>query len=287
MRPPSAPGRPIDARRFRQWIDRFGSYRDGVTNLSIQSWLDQFEARDRDLAARTLDVVEYFGQGHIYQTFQQALSALPGWHVEPNERQGNWRFAAMSGSAGESGDAMLHHFRVANRLDSKRYNGLFVDRSVLFRQTMLPENDPTRIGATDSVVLLDDFSGTGDQVCDAWNSPVTSFGALLADVGRVYLVLVAATAGARRRISEETSISLIHAHELRETDNIFSDQCTHFTEADRARLLRYGQIADRNYPMGRGDCGLVVVFQHRSPNNSIPILHAVKSRWVGLFPRHG
>ena len=149
---------------------------------------------------------------------------------------------------------------------------------------MLPEDDPTRIGANDSVVLLDDFSGTGDQVCDAWNSPVTSFGALLADVGRVYLVLVAATAGARRRISEETSMSLIHAHELRETDNIFSDHCTYFTEADRARLLRYGQIADRNHPMGRGDWGLATVFQHRPPNNSIPILHAVNATMGWAFP---
>jgi hypothetical protein len=28
------------------------------------------------------------------------------------------------------------------------------------------------------------------------------------------------------------------------------------------------------------------VFQHRSPNNSIPILHADHERWTGLFPRH-
>lgn len=287
MRPPSAPRTPIDAKRLKRWTDRFGSYRDGINNLSIESWLNQFEIGDRDLAARVLDVVEYFGQSQIYKAFQQSLSALPGWHIEPKERQGNWRFAAMSGSAGESGDAMLHHFRVANGLDSKRYNDLFVDRSILFRQTMLKEDDPTRIGANDSVVLLDDFSGTGDQVCDAWNSPVTSFGALLADVGKVYLVLVAATADARQRISDETSISLVHAHELHKSDNIFANQCTHFNEADRARLLRYGQIADRKHPKGRGECGLVVVFQHRSPNNSIPILHAFKSRWTGLFPRHG
>ncbi|HEY1679980.1 MAG TPA: hypothetical protein VGG04_19840 [Candidatus Sulfotelmatobacter sp.] len=287
MRRPSAPGTPIDARRFKRWTDRFGSYRDGINNLSIESWLDQFEVRDRDLAARVLDVVEYFGQGQIYKAFQQALSALPGWHVERSQRQGNWRFAAMSGSAGESGDAMLHHFRVANRLDSKRYSDLFVDRSVLFRQAMLPENDSTRIGAGDAVVLLDDFSGTGQQVCDAWNSPETSFGALLADVGSVYLVLVAATEDARIRISKETSISLVHAHELHKSDNVFANQCTHFSGADRAKLLRYGQIADRKHPKGRGECGLVVVFQHRPPNNSIPILHAVKSRWAGLFPRHG
>jgi len=39
-------------------------------------------------------------------------------------------------------------------------------------------------------------------------------------------------------------------------------------------------------PMGFGDCGLVVVFQHRPPNNTIPILHEDHSKWTGLFPRY-
>jgi hypothetical protein len=286
MRRPSAPGTPIDARRFGNWIARFGSYRDGIINATVESWLEQFEPRDRDLAARVLDVVEYFGQGQIYQAFRQSLAALDGWNVNPAQRVGSWRFAAMSGSAGESGDAMLHHFRVANGLDAKKFNDLFVERSVLFRQTMLSQDDPERIGQDDVVVLLDDFSGTGDQVCKAWNSPETSFGALLAEVGKVYLVLIAASSDARRRIANETSLSLIHAHELHESDNIFSRACAHFSEADRGRLLRYCTIADRRNPKGRGECGLVVVFQHRPPNNSIPILHAVRPKWTGLFPRH-
>lgn len=192
----------------------------------------------------------------------------------------------MSGSAGESGDAMLHHFRVANELDTKSFDDFFVSRSDLFRQPMLPENDPQKLGKDDVVVLLDDFSGTGTQVCEAWNDPATSFGALLAGVGKVYLILVAASKTARRKISSETAISLVPAHELHESDDVFSDKCKHFTKADRVKLLHYGKIADKNSPKGFGDCGFVVVFQHRPPNNSIPILHADHSKWTALFPRH-
>jgi hypothetical protein len=286
MRAPLAPGTAIDARRYKRWIDLFGSYRDAVTRVTIESWLGQFEDKDRDLAARVLDVVEYFGLSQIYGAFRQTLAALPGWHREPAKRKGSWRFAAMSGSAGESGDAMLHHFRVANSLDSKGFDELFVERSVLFRQTMLSEEDPKRMGAGDVVVLLDDFSGTGDQICGAWNDPETSFGALLAGVGKVYLVLIAASADARRRIANETSLVPVLAHELRQSDNIFSDHCPHFAAADRARLLHYGRVADKRNPKGRGECGLVIVFQHRPPNNSIPVLHRTHSRWTGLFPRH-
>jgi hypothetical protein len=283
---PLAPGTPIDAKRYKRWISRFGSYREGIINVTINSWLENFDDDDQDLAARVLDAVEFYGQSQIHAAYRQALAALPDWHKSAPKRRGQWRFAAMSGSAGESGDAMLHHFRVANELDTKGFNEYFVSRSDLFRQSMLPENDPQKLGKNDVVVLLDDFSGTGTQVCEAWNDPATSFGALLAGVGRIYLILVAASKAARRKISSETNISLMPAHDLHESDNVFSDKCRHFTNDDRAKLLHYGKIADKRNPMGFGDCGFVVVFQHRPPNNSIPILHADHSKWTGLFPRH-
>jgi hypothetical protein len=286
VRQPLAPGSVIDAKRYKRWVSRFGSYREGITNVIIESWLSQFEGDDRDLAARVLDAVDFYGQSQIYAAFRQALAALPGWHKSKSRRNGQWRFTAMSGSAGESGDAMLYHFRIANGLDAKAFNELFVSRSDLFRQPLLPEDDPHKLGKDDVVVLLDDFSGTGTQVCNAWNDPETSFGSLLAGVGKVYLILVAASKAARQRISDETTLLPLPAHYLHESDNVFSDKCRHFTEADRARLLHYGQIADKKFPRGFGDCGFLVVFQHRPPNNSIPILHADHSKWTGLFPRH-
>ena len=286
MKRPLAPGTPIDAKRYKRWIDHFGSYRAGIINVTIQSWLNQFDASDQDVAARVLDVVEYYAQSQIHAAYRDVLAGLDGWHKSASKRKGRWAFAAMSGSAGESGDAMLYQFRVANGLDAKQLNDLFVSRSELFRLALLPENDPRRLGPEDVVVLLDDFSGTGTQVCDAWNDPETSFGALLAGVGKVYLVLVAASKAARKRIAVETGLCPVPAHELREGDDIFSDQCAHFTKADRARLMHYGEIADKKQPRGFGNCGFVVVFQHRTPNNTIPILHADHSRWTGLFPRH-
>lgn len=287
MRRPLAPGTSIDAKRYKRWIDHFGSYRAGIINVSIQSWLNQFDPSDQDLAARVLDAVEYYGQSQIHAAYRSALAALDGWHRTAAKRKGQWRFAAMSSSAGESGDAMLYQFRVANGLDAKPMNELFVPSLTdLFRQANLPDNDPRKLGKDDVVVLLDDFSGSGTQVCDAWNNPETSFGALLAGIGKVYLIVVAASKSARRHIADETGICLVPAHELHEGDNIFSDHCKHFTKTDRTKLFHYGKIADKKSPKGFRDCGFVVVFQHRSPNNSIPILHADHSKWTGLFPRH-
>ena len=286
MRKPLAPGTPIDAKRFKKWVERFGSYRAGIINVTIGSWLEQFQESDRDLAARVLDSVEYYGQSQICAAYQEALNTLPGWSQITTKRKGKWAFSAMSRSAGESGDAMLHQFRIANKLSASKFDGLFMQRSDLFRLPNLPENDPRRFGQDDVVVLLDDFSGTGSQVCDAWNDPETSFGALLAGVGTVYLIVVAASKPAMNRIKAETSIELVPAHLLTESDNIFADKCLHFSKHDRERLLHYGSIAAKSTPMGFGNCGFVVVFQHRTPNNSIPILHVDHGAWTGLFPRH-
>ncbi len=287
MRRPLAHGTSIDAKRYRRWIDNFGSYRAGIINVTIQSWLNQFDPSDQDLAARVLDAVEFYGQSQIHAAYRSALESLDGWHKAASKRKGKWKFAAMSRSAGESGDAMLYQFRVANSLDAKPLNELFVPSlSDLFRLAYLPDGDPHKLGKDDVVVLLDDFSGTGTQVCEAWNDPETSFGALLAGVGKVYLIVVAASRSARKRIKDETSISLVSGHELQDGDNVFSGHCRHFTTTDRTKLFRYGTIANKAAPKGFGDCGFVVVFQHRTPNNSIPILHADNSRWTGLFPRH-
>jgi len=267
----------VNATRMRRWTDRFGAYRSPVTNLTIEAWIDQFDDVDRDLAARVLDVVEFYGQAQIPAAYRQALASLEGWDPAKVRRTGKWRFAAMSGSAGESGDSMLYQFRIANKLDSRRFRELFVGRRDLLSE---------ELGPNDTVVLLDDFSGTGKQVCDAWTDPETAFGELLAGVGMVYLLLVAATTRAIDKISEETSLTVLPAYHLGDRDNIFSEACRCFSRRERGRLLHYCTTASRATPRGFGECGLVVVFQHRTPNNSIPILHADHAHWSGLFPRN-
>ena len=286
MKQPSPEGTAIDQRRFRKWTARFGGYREPVTNISIESWLKQFRTPDRDLAARVLDVVDFYPITQMRNAFRDSLNAIDGWDPDPKKRCGKWRFAAMSSSAGESGDMMLYQFRLANALSAAKYSDLFVSRSDLFRLPMLPENDPNHLGADDTVVLVDDFSGTGDQICNAWNDPATSFGALLAGVGRVFVVLVAGSYRAQRRILSETALIPSFAHHLNDSDNIFSEKCRRFTDTEKQLLLRYCTRASRTKPKGFGECGMVVVFHHRCPNNSLPILHADSNSWTSLFPRH-
>jgi hypothetical protein len=206
--------------------------------------------------------------------FRAMLAGLPGWNANANTRIGKWRFVPFSSSAGESADSMTQKFRHANNLCGRIHNDLFIYRSDLLRENL---------GADDTVVLIDDFVGTGDQVCDAWNE---QFGELLTEVGNVHLIVIAACDDGVNRIREDIDLAVVSHYPLRGCDNIFATTCKHFTPQEKQTLLKYCEIAGPGEPKGKGDCGLVVVFAHTCPNNSIPILHSQLEAWEGLFRRY-
>lgn len=273
MRRPSAPGKPIDMRRLKRWVTSFRGFRLAVTEERIDRWLMQFATEDRDLAARTLDAVDFLGAEQIADAYRSLLGSLAGWHQSPAKRSGRWRFAAFSGTAGESGDEMLRRFRHANGLAPASHGELFIHRSDLLRENL---------HSSDTVIFVDDFAGTGTQAVDFW----PQFDELLPGRPTTHLLLVAATKQASRRIEAETSL-LVSAHRmLDDRHNLFLEECKKFSDADKAALLHYCQKADHKQPKGYGDCGLTLVFAHACPNNSIPILHASANGWEGLFRRY-
>jgi hypothetical protein len=272
MKKPLDRGVAIDAQRFSRWMSQFSGYRNPVTNGLVELWLDQFSAGDRDLAARILDAVLFIGDQHIHTRFRELLGALEGWDKVKAKRHAQWFFVPFSGSTGESGDSMVHAFRMATSMTSKHYNDLFIHRSELVSRNPGPD---------DTVVLIDDFSGTGNQACDSWHI----FSELLTGGPRVILMLIAATHQALQRITDKTEMQPVCGTTLRSKDNIYHADCTFFSHDEKNRLLKYCASADAVRPRGYGDCGLLVVFAHRCPNNTIPILHANSAAWQALFPR--
>jgi hypothetical protein len=216
--------------------------------------------------------VEFVTVHEMEDALRQALRDLPGWHQNAARRRGIWRFVAF-GKPGTSGDRMLHLFRVANSLDHSNDDDLFIHMSELLLQGLGPD---------DTVVFLDDFAGSGNQVCTLWE---TNLAELLATDPKCYLVLVAATGQAMQRIGSETRLQPLAQRVFAGDDNLFSGECPHFSAEEQATLLTYCTRADARQPRGYGDCGLLMVLAHRCPNNSLPVLHARNSRFSGLFPR--
>lgn len=274
MKAPKAAGTPIDMRRIRDWLTDFTGYRHTITEDRIGRWLDQFDLPDIDLAARLLDCVDFISGEKIGNSFRTSLNSLPGWHRDPAKRVGKWRFAAFSTSSGESGDAMLAKFRHANNLATRNFNSLFVHRSELLTADLGPD---------DTLVFIDDFSGSGKQVTDAW--PL--FMELLPGGPTVHLVLIAATTTALERINRETDLAVCADVVLHDSDAIFLDACTRFTSAEKATLKTYCDRAVASSARQFSEAGYVIVFSHTCPNNTISVLNASTSQeFEGLFRRY-
>jgi hypothetical protein len=202
------------------------------------------------------------------------VNSLDGWDKARKRRRGRWFFVPFSGSIGESGDSMLHVLRMATSMTKKQYNNLFIHRSELVAK---------KPGPGDTVVLVDDFSGTGTQACGSWHI----FEELLTGGPRIVLMLIVATEAALRRIADQTNMEPVCATTLSQRDDIFQADCAHFTQGEKNTILNYCTKADPHQPKGFGEAGLLLVLAHRTPNDTIPILHATHDEWQGLFALGG
>ena len=257
--------------RLAAWFGRFRFYRHPPSQEELLAWIQQFSPEDHRLAATILDQVVLLSDVEIQQGYHDALAALPGWSVDDAVRQGNWVFVGLGGQ-GESGQTMLHMFREAVGLTSDRFQAMFAT----------PADLPAlRLTAHDTVIFVDDFSGTGDQFSKHW----AIYQELLSGEAKAYLFLAAATSDAMNRLAELQDIQVTARLILDPSANVFSDQNTVFLAADKAKVLAYCKKADRSNPMGWGKCGLLLVISRKTPNNSIPILHARSRKWVPVFPR--
>jgi hypothetical protein len=272
MKRPHPRGTQISPQRTAAWLEAFRFYRHPRDGAAILRWLNRFSRADRDLAARVLDCVQVVSEQETLRGYRNALQQLEGWSRDSALRNGRWFFVGF-GRAGESGQAMVRCFREANQLTSAAYDELFCSA------TELPSK---RITAKDHIVFIDDFSGSGRQVCTMW--PVLQ--ELIASDATCHLVLTSATRTAMSRIVTLVNMALTVHIVLEEDDNLFNPRCKHFSNEEKALVERYGKRADKKSPRGFGDCGLLFVLSHKTPNNTIPILHAYHNGWKRLFPRY-
>jgi hypothetical protein len=258
--------------RMEAWVERFRFYRDPPTATAISAWIDLFDEHHRDLAQRVLDEVIVVSEREIQRGYKAALDALPDWSPDHDPQAGRWFFVGF-GRAGESGPAMVRPFREANNLALGRYDRLFCALSDL---------PALMLTARDNVVFIDDFSGTGRQVCKLWPTVAE----LIASEATCYLILTAITEVAARAIEDRTDLNLYASKVLTEEDNVVSQGCSKFSAEEKEVILQYGVKADPRWPAGYGKSGLLLVLSHKTPNNSLPIIHVNEEHWRGLFPRY-
>ncbi len=145
------------------------------------------------------------------------------------------------------------------------------------------------------VILTDDFLGTGDQLCEKHNDQVKRLRSKGVIVN--YVALVGMQRGLEKVRSGQLFSEVNAVVTLDNSYSISQTPCVHMNELDAcpplssdecSRVVRhYGGKLFRHHPMGYKNCGVMVGFNHNTPDNSLPIFW-VKSKqhhWTPIFER--
>lgn len=243
-------------------------------------WMLQFDRDDYPLALRILESVDVLAQRDVRTAFEVAQAKLERAAVEKGTpiKRSNTLYAGV-GQTAKSGSVMAYHYRLTAE----------VAESDFFAQD---EEEDIDFGRIDNIVLLDDVIGTGQSVIvDV--SRIAEEVHSLARSRNIYVLTVAGYADGIARVVEETGASVISALEYSSQDTVIDFDAAFYAGlpmSERSRTLdrikRYCRIAARS-DLGYGDVGGLLVFDHNTPNTSLPLIWARGNGWIPLFPRAG
>ncbi|MFT3836658.1 MAG: hypothetical protein QM723_06650 [Myxococcaceae bacterium] len=279
---------------------------DSEPKLSPRRWLGNFEEKDRVLAAAILSQLTYFSDLATETMFASALFLLQHRRFDPSSELQRARldfyqrleaalFTPVEGETPNPTDSGNFFCRKAREI-------LGIDESKIRD----PKEALEGLGPGDTLYLLDDFIGTGEQVVKMWardyadSSPKSLKEAVGISGIEVAVVCAVATRGGAERITGSTGMPVF-------AEQLIDDRYKIQSLPDMAELPQHqdlrSKVADllrRVSPrldlsakpflqgdqraFGFGEQGLSLIFSHGAPDGSLPVLWAPASKdWKPLF----
>ena len=147
----------------------------------------------------------------------------------------------------------------------------------------------------DIVVYVDDFIGSGGSVVTALSLEEKIVRPeVLSDAssGRLYVVAAIVMDNGYSKITKDISGAVIlgdmHCKGFDPHKKIFGSYFK--TKAVREMCYKYGEQLFKDFPLGFDNTQSLVLMQHSSPNNTVPVLWSDKQyqgrNWIPLVPRN-
>ncbi|MBF0591065.1 MAG: hypothetical protein HQL02_03145 [Nitrospirae bacterium] len=219
---------------------------------------------------------------------------------EFSEELKHTRFLGM-GNPPESGVFLLYYFRQENKLSRE----LFIHSHQIFSQSggnngaILRENDVKRY------IYIDDLCGSGTQAIDYSEDILENIKKLNPEVEVDYYVLFSTTKGLNNVRDYKKFNRVECIFELDDSYKCLENDSRYFANIDanidaskgvcrdfaRRMCKEYGKMLSPKYPLGYGDCQLLMAFNYNTPDNSLPIFwydgeYHNNVRWIPVFKRY-
>lgn len=195
------------------------------------------------------------------------------------------------GKPGKSGAAIsywIHGLMKRNDLQSMNFNSS-VESFISYRNSVKWETQK------DIVVYVDDFIGSGGSVVTALSLEEKIVRPeVLSDAssGRLYVIAAIVMDNGYSKISQYISGAIIlgdlHCKGFDPHKKVFGSYFK--TKAVREMCYKYGKQLFKDFPLGFENTQSLVLMQHSSPNNTVPVLWSNKQyqgrNWIPLVPRN-
>jgi len=251
--------------QLRKATDEFGDH-EGISLPRITRWIAQFDQDDLPLAEKILREITYYSSTKIRSIVRQLVESI---YEKYSEYPKNRILFIPIGYSFEGSSIVARALRdIINEGFIKHMSDLVeIERE-----------------SYDVLVFLDDFSGTGSQLVKWW---INVESLILPKEVNFIVALLVLNSIARPKIEEFSTV--ICVDELDEQYNVLSEHSTKFTENEKIRIVHYCVLTGcgPHYHRGFGECGLLLVFKHGCPDNSLPILWKASVTWEPLFRRSG
>jgi len=257
--------------------DRF---ENALSQLDIVLWLENFDKSDWKKALIVLNSFEYYSTKDIVREFDIGLKSIIS-EIGKEKKV----FLVPIGNTGKSGMAMIYYLK-----------------KTLLKNTkikIIEDNDFSQVDENSNLILVDDFSGTGNTVITYYNNIKHKFSPEVIP----YVLTIAFMEKAQTNLKE---INLKIFGNKR--NSVFLPRGSVFgyypkMKAIREFCFKYGDkiYPEEQYntkktllhPLGYANSQTLLGFEHSIPNNTLPIIWAdctikgTKKKWHPIFPRRG
>lgn len=262
------------------------------TNIyNVYKWLENFSDEEMNDAIDVMEHIMYFRESDLINMLEKVFKSLFGG-IDIDK---SLIYIMPLGEPGKSGDAMMYcahkvlHNKILKAKDSFRFINYAEEVDI-----QLCENKDNAY-----VVLLDDIIGSGgsfsDYIKNNTGKPKTDLLPIINNghIGMKLIAPVILESGKNRIAKEYPSIEILCKETYNKAFEKGKSVFGWYKPLLRLRQFcyKYGKLLEPKNPLGWNNSQALVVFDHATPNNTLPIVwsnkyvKSMKRNWFPLFPR--
>ena len=225
----------------------------------VLRWLSNFDDSEQDLAIEILSKIDYYPYDRILSVVQSKIKRIA---LKP---MGKCVFSPI-GESGKSGGHVLYTCQQIQRESSVYVNHI--------EEALSKLSSPN-----DVIVLVDDIIGSGNTFC-SWLKEKLNKGEIgnqlnnLIVQSRIKLISIVVLEKGKRKINSEYSTIDVLGEDTRklflQTRSIFGGHVR--MKRYREFCYKYGKLLSKRWPLGYENSQALIVFDHATPNNTLPII---------------